>query len=156
MASTLTVLDGNTFFVSDAAGDVELGDDANGFFHADMRQLSTWRLLLNGRPVHVLTSRTVDYYSASFFATLASVGVGENPPISIRRDRFVARGVHEDLTVQNHSDRPLTETSTGWSTVTAPSAIPSRTCRQPSNNGWRRRQLSKPTTTSCAIPTSRA
>ena len=106
MAGTLTVLDGNTFFVSDAAGDVEPGQDANGFFHADMRQLSTWRLLLNGHPVHVLTSRTVDYYSASVFATLASVSVGENPPISIRRDRFVARGVHEDLTVQNHSDRP--------------------------------------------------
>ena len=106
MPGNLTVLDGNTFFVSDAAGDVELGQDANGFFHADMRQLSTWRLLLNGHPVHVLTSRTVDYYSASVFATLASVSVGENPPISIRRDRFVARGVHEDLTVQNHSDRP--------------------------------------------------
>jgi glycogen debranching enzyme len=104
--ANLTVLDGNTFFVSDAAGDIEPGEDANGFFHADMRQLSTWRLLLNGHPVHVLTSRTVDYYSASVFATLASVSVGENPPISIRRDRFVARGVHEDLTVHNHSDRP--------------------------------------------------
>lgn len=110
MAGNLTVLDGNTFFVSDAAGDVEPGEDANGFFHADMRQLSTWRLLLNGHPVHVLTSRTVDYYSASIFATLASVSVGENPPISIRRDRFVARGVHEDVTVQNHSDRPQTVT----------------------------------------------
>jgi len=72
-----------------------------------MRQLSTWRLLVNGHPVHVLTSRTVDYYSASVFATLASVSVGENPPISIRRDRFVARGVHEDVIVQNHSDRAL-------------------------------------------------
>src|SRR5207253_4308374 len=40
--------------------------------------------------------------------TLASVSVGENPPISIRRDRFIAGGVHEDLTVQNHSDHPLT------------------------------------------------
>jgi len=110
MAGNLTVLDGNTFFVSDAAGDVEPGNDANGFFHADMRQLSTWRLLVNGQPVHVLTSRTVDYYSASVFATLASVSVGENPSISIRRDRFVARGVHEDLTIQNHSDRPQTVT----------------------------------------------
>jgi glycogen debranching enzyme len=110
MAGTLTVLDGNTFFVSDSAGDVEPGKDANGFFHADMRQLSTWRLLLNGHPVHVLTSRTVDYYSASIFATLASVSVGENPPISVRRDRFVARGVHEDLVLQNHSDRPQTVT----------------------------------------------
>jgi len=110
MAGNLTVLDGNTFFVSDAAGDVEPGQDANGFFHADMRQLSTWRLLVNGQPLHVLTSRTVDYYSASVFATLASVSVGENPPISIRRDRFVARGVHEDLIVQNHSDQPQTVT----------------------------------------------
>jgi len=110
MAGNLTVLDGNTFFVSDAAGDVEPGQGANGFFHADMRQLSTWRLLVNGQPLHVLTSRTVDYYSASVFATLASVSVGENPPISIRRDRFVARGVHEDLIVQNHSDQPQTVT----------------------------------------------
>ena len=108
MADTLTVLDGNTFFVSDAAGDVEPGADANGFFHADMRHLSTWRLLVNERPMHVLTSRTVDYYSASVFGTLATVSVGENPPVSIRRDRFVARGVHEDLAIENHSDREQT------------------------------------------------
>src|SRR5260370_8509442 len=110
MAGNLTVLDGNTFFVSDAAGEVEPSEDANGFFHADMRQLSTWRLLLNGHPVHVLTSRTVDYYSASIFATLAGVSVGENPPISIRRDRFVARGGHKNLIVYNHSDptQPVT------------------------------------------------
>ena len=108
MAEELTVLDGNTFFVSDRAGDVEAGEMANGFFHADMRHLSDWRLLVDGQPVHVLTSRTVDYYSASVFGTLASVSVGENPPISIRRDRFIAGGVHEDLTVQNHSDRPQT------------------------------------------------
>ena len=105
MADDLTVLDGNTFFVSDRAGDVEPGEMPNGFFHADMRHLSRWRLLVNGQPIHVLTSRTVDYYSAAIFATLASVNVGENPPISIRRDRFIARGVHEDLTIQNHSDR---------------------------------------------------
>src|SRR5438093_1492740 len=108
MAEELTVLDGNTFFVSDRAGDVEAGETANGFFHADMRHLSNWQLLVDGRPVHVLTSRTVDYYSASVFGTLASVSVGENPPISIRRDRFIASGVHEDITVQNHSGRPQT------------------------------------------------
>jgi hypothetical protein len=34
MAGDLTVLDGNTFFVSDAAGDVEPGELPNGFFHA--------------------------------------------------------------------------------------------------------------------------
>jgi len=106
MAGDLTVLDGNTFFVSDSAGDVEPGPDPNGFFHADMRHLSSWRLLINGQPLYVLTSRAVDYYSAAIFGTLATAGVGENPPISIRRDRFVAVGVHEDLTIQNHSDQP--------------------------------------------------
>src|SRR5260370_10719658 len=110
MGGTLTVLDGNTFFVSDAAGDVEAGPDPNGFFHADMRHLSTWRLLINGQPLYVLTSRTVDYYSAAIFATLATASVGENPPISVRRDRFVAVGVHEDLTSQNHSDQPQSVT----------------------------------------------
>ena len=106
MADELTVLDGNTFFVSDRAGDVEAGETPNGFFHADMRHLSTWRLLINGRPLYVLTSRTVDYYSAAIFGTLATASVGENPPISVRRDRFVAVGLHEDLTIQNHSDQP--------------------------------------------------
>jgi glycogen debranching enzyme len=105
MESELTVLDGNTFFVSEPSGDVEPGEEANGFFQADMRHLSTWRLFVNGQPVHVLTSRTVDYYSASIFATLSSVSVGENPPVSIRRDRFIADGVHEDLTIENHSDQ---------------------------------------------------
>jgi glycogen debranching enzyme len=108
MAGDLTVLDGNTFFISDAAGDVAPGELPNGFFHADMRHLSKWRLLVNGQPTHVLTSRTVDYYSAAIFATLASVSVGENPPVSVRRDRFIARGVHEDLLVQNHSDQSQT------------------------------------------------
>jgi glycogen debranching enzyme len=108
MAGDLTVLDGNTFFVSDPAGDVEAGERPNGFFHADMRHLARWRLLINGQPVHVLTSRTVDYYSAAVFATLADVSVGENPPICVRRDRFIARGVHEDVTIQNNSDSPQT------------------------------------------------
>ena len=84
MAGDLTVLDGNTFFVSDPAGDVEPGPDPNGFFHADMRHLSSWRLLINGQSLYVLTSRAVDYYSAAIFATLATAGVGENPPVSVR------------------------------------------------------------------------
>ena len=105
MTAELTVLDGNTFFVSNPAGDVEPGEMPNGFFQADMRHLSTWRLLAEGKPVHVLTSRTVDYYSAAIFGTLSTVAVGKNPIISIRRDRFIAEGVHEDLTVENHSDQ---------------------------------------------------
>jgi glycogen debranching enzyme len=108
MAADLIVLDGSTFFVSRASGDLEPGDTADGFFREDMRHLSTWQLLVEGAPIRVLTSRTVDYYSATIFGTLGSARVGENPPVSIRRDRFIAGGVYEDLTFENHSERERT------------------------------------------------
>ncbi|MEO6796843.1 MAG: glycogen debranching N-terminal domain-containing protein [Candidatus Dormibacter sp.] len=104
VAGTLVVLDGSTFFVSDPTGNVEPGHGATGFFFKDMRHLSTWRLLVNGRPMQLLTVRTPDYYSARIFGTLGTARVGLNPTISIRRDRFVSDGVHEDIVVENNCD----------------------------------------------------
>ncbi len=103
-AEKLVVLDGSTFFVSDASGNVEPGQGATGFFFKDTRHLATWRLLLNGRPMRLLTSRTPDYYSARIFGTLGTARVGLNPTISVRRDRFVSDGVHEDLVLDNNCD----------------------------------------------------
>jgi glycogen debranching enzyme len=99
----LVVLDGSTFFVSGPSGDVA-GTEAEGFFHADMRHLWAWNLLVEGAPVRVLTSRSLRYYSASIFGTLASARVGENPTVSIQRDRIVADGVHEDIILENNSE----------------------------------------------------
>lgn len=99
----LTVLDGSTFFVSDRAGDVERAGGMTGFFFQDTRHVSTWRLLADGRPISVLTSRPIRYYSARIYGTLASVGVGKNPGLTIRRDRVIADGVHEDVIVDNNS-----------------------------------------------------
>src|SRR6266511_1194007 len=100
---TLVVLDGSTFFASGPSGDVE-GAEAEGFFCADMRHLSRWGLLVDGAPMRVLTSRNLQYYSAAIFGTLASARVGENPAVSIQRERIVADGVHEDIVVGNHSE----------------------------------------------------
>jgi len=105
-ADELVVLDGSTFFVSDRRGDV-CGTAADGFFFADVRHLSRWELTVDGEPVRVLTARTIDYYSARVYATLATARVGENSPVSVRRDRIAAGGVHEDIVVENHSDKPL-------------------------------------------------
>ncbi|MDQ3122066.1 MAG: amylo-alpha-1,6-glucosidase [Actinomycetota bacterium] len=100
----LTVLDGSTFFISDPSGDVE-AVNADGFFHADMRHLSTWRLLVDGESPRTLSSEIVDYYSARVVA-----GVWEedatDATISVTRERFVAGGVHEDLIVENLTERP--------------------------------------------------
>jgi glycogen debranching enzyme len=103
----LVVLDGSSFFVSDDRGDVEPDAEADGYFLGDTRHLSAWRLRVNGRPSRLLTSRVVDYYSARVFGTLGTAHVGHQPPVSIERDRFVSGGVHEDITVRNHSSRPV-------------------------------------------------
>jgi glycogen debranching enzyme len=97
----LVVLEGSTFFVSHRDGDCPPSQET-GFFSQDVRHLSTWRLLVEGQPIRLLTSRNDTYYSARVFGTLVSAGVGRNPPVSIRRDRVVAGGLHEDLVVENN------------------------------------------------------
>ncbi len=102
MNDDVIILDGCTFMYSDGCGDVD-ASDAEGLFYEDVRHLSRWLVRLDGEPMEPLTSRRVDYYSARI------VGTGEDgdaPPISIRRDRFVTEGVHEDLVLQNLRDDP--------------------------------------------------
>jgi glycogen debranching enzyme len=96
----LTILDGSTFFYSEASGDVD-AKHHEGFFHEDVRHLSLWQLLVDGEPIDLLTGTTVDYFSARI--------VGRAPdgkPVTVRRDRFVTDGFHEDLVVENDSDEP--------------------------------------------------
>jgi glycogen debranching enzyme len=105
----LVVLDGSTFFVSQRDGDCPPSQET-GFFHQDVRHLSAWRLLVDGQPIRLLTSRNDAYYSARVFGTLASAAVGRNPPVSVRRHRVVAGGLHEDLVVDNHGPEPCSLT----------------------------------------------
>jgi hypothetical protein len=108
--ANLTVLDGSSFFVSDAAGDVDpttaLGPDVMGLFHSDVRHLAGWELLINGQRMRVLTSRPNDYYSARVFGALAAGQ--QEPAIAVRRERIVADGVHEDVWLTNNSSEPVT------------------------------------------------
>jgi glycogen debranching enzyme len=103
----LVALDGSTFFVSDLQGDVDASGDARGFFFRDMRHLSIWRLHVNGSALHLLTGRAVDYFALRILATLAGARVGLNPAATIRRDRFVSDGVHEDLAISNNSEQEM-------------------------------------------------
>jgi glycogen debranching enzyme len=92
VAGDLIILDGCTFMYSGESGDV--GDhNPAGFFYEDVRHLSNWRLLVNGKPVDTLSSRRVDYYSARI--------VGGDESLAVRRDRFVSEGMHEDVVVEN-------------------------------------------------------
>jgi glycogen debranching enzyme len=100
----LIILDGCTFFYSDENGDVD-AQQAEGFFYQDVRHLSYWHVLVNGKHVQPLTSRRIDYYSARIVGTPPGDGEGASQ-VSLRRDRFVSEGVHEDVVLENLSDDP--------------------------------------------------
>ena len=99
----LIILDGCTFFYSDEKGDAD-AQDADGFFYHDVRHLSRWDVRLDGKVIEPLTSRRVDYYSARVVGTPPHDG--DAAPVSIRRDRFVTEGAHEDVVLQNLTDDP--------------------------------------------------
>jgi glycogen debranching enzyme len=94
----LLLLDGCTFFLSQENGDVE-SHAPEGFFFADVRHLSQWRLLIDGAPLKTLMSRAVDYFSGRVVAAPE----GKDPPLTVERNRFVTDGAHEDIVVTNHS-----------------------------------------------------
>jgi glycogen debranching enzyme len=103
MADELIVLDGSTFFVSETSGDVDARPESarvQGLFHSDVRHLAHWSLLVDGQPIQVLTTRNSDYYSARVVGMPTNHGAA----VTIRRERIVADGMHEDIWVQNDSD----------------------------------------------------
>src|SRR5439155_8028642 len=74
--------------------------DHEGFFYEDVRHLSHWQLLVDGCTIDPLTSRRVDYYSTRIVGKPGGSS-GDKPPVSVRRDRFVSEGVHEDVVLEN-------------------------------------------------------
>jgi glycogen debranching enzyme len=100
----LIILDGCTFFYSGEQGDAE-ADDADGLFYQDVRHLSRWVLRVDGSRLDPLTSRRVDYYSARIVAKPKDAD-DDAPPISVKRDRFVTEGAHEDIALENLTDEP--------------------------------------------------
>ena len=59
----LTILEGDTFCLSDAVGDIT--DNTHGLFANDTRMLSRLRLLVDGASPLLLTSRAVEYFTAA-------------------------------------------------------------------------------------------
>jgi glycogen debranching enzyme len=102
--SDLIVIDGSTFWSADANGDVEARRH-EGFFYEDVRHLSSWQVRLDSQKLVPLTSRTIDCFSARIVCGKADAG-DDAIPISVRRDRFVTEGAHEDIVLENLRDEP--------------------------------------------------
>jgi glycogen debranching enzyme len=102
--SDLIVLDGSTFWSTDANGDVQARRH-EGFFYEDVRHLSDWQVRLDDQKLEPLTSRTIDHFSARIVCKGADAGE-DAIPVSVRRDRFVTEGAHEDIVLENLRDEP--------------------------------------------------
>ena len=64
---TVKILDGNTFVVSDARGDIEASPiDPTGLFSFDTRFLSRWVLTVNGERLSALSTDEMGYFETQF------------------------------------------------------------------------------------------
>jgi glycogen debranching enzyme len=83
-----------------------------GYFVADTRLVSGYRLKLGGSQLHCSDSAALHHRSARFeFTNPAIVGAdGDGVPehcLHLRLDRSIGRGIHEDYCLTNHSRRRL-------------------------------------------------
>src|SRR3954470_10596357 len=99
----VSILDGNTFVVSDRRGDIEATPtDTQGLFLNDTRFLSRWVLTINGIRPTLLSVDDQSYDRVQFFEALATGTVYVDSHLSVIRQRAMDRGFHEDLTLINH------------------------------------------------------
>jgi glycogen debranching enzyme len=107
-SDTVAILEGDTFVVSDRRGDIDTSPtEPHGLFHQDTRYLSRWRLTIGGHAPRILSTDDVNYFSAQFFLVPPDGSVYEDSAFSVVRKRSVGDGFHEDVTVMNHTTKPL-------------------------------------------------
>jgi glycogen debranching enzyme len=106
---TISILEGNVFAVSDRQGDMEASPtDTVGLFAADTRFLSRWVLTIDGKRLNALSTDDLDYRSAQFFLVPGTGTVYVDAPMSVVRRRHVGDGFQEDVSVLNHTGKPVT------------------------------------------------
>ncbi|MET7748237.1 glycogen debranching N-terminal domain-containing protein [Micromonospora sp. NPDC005367] len=104
MIDLVSILDGNTFLVSDQRGDVEPSFDfPTGLFSFDTRFLSTWLLTLDGERLHPLSIDDARSYRTRFFLAPGEPTHYLDAKVSVIRSRAIGGSFSEELTVLNHS-----------------------------------------------------
>ena len=85
--------------------------EQEGFFARDTRFISGYDFFLNGSRPMLLNSSAVEFFSSRFEYTNPELidedGVIPRETVSLRLDRTVSGGVHEDYDLINYSRRPI-------------------------------------------------
>ncbi len=106
--TTISILEGNNFVVSDLRGDIDASPtEALGLFAWDTRFLSRWLLTVDGLRPNVLSTDDLDYFSVQFFLVPGTGTIYVDADQSIMRKRAIGNGFHEDLTILNHQDKAV-------------------------------------------------
>ncbi len=106
--TTISVLEGNNFVVSDLRGDIDASpSEPLGLFAWDTRFLSRWLLTVDGQRPNVLSTDDLDYFYVQFFLVPGTGTIYVDSDLSIMRKRAVGNGFHEDVTILNHKDKPV-------------------------------------------------
>jgi glycogen debranching enzyme len=105
----ISVLDGNTFVVSDRRGDMrpESRMPPLGFFSEDTRFVSRWELTVSGGPTETLSTSQRHYFVAQFFLVPTTEAFHAAPPLSVLRQRIVKDVWLEELLLTNHLEEPM-------------------------------------------------
>ncbi|MEH0820315.1 MULTISPECIES: amylo-alpha-1,6-glucosidase [unclassified Micromonospora] len=108
MRQLVSILDGNTFVVSDRRGDIEPSFDfPTGVFSFDTRFISTWLLTLDGERLHALSVDDSRSYRTRYFLVPGEPTHYLDAKVSVIRDRAIHDGLGEKLTVLNHSGKEM-------------------------------------------------
>jgi glycogen debranching enzyme len=105
---TVSILDGNTFVVSDRRGDLDATPvDNHGLFLNDTRFLSRWILTIDGHRPTLLSVDDQAYFRVQFFLALATGTVYVDSHLSVVRRRAIGDGFSEEIEIVNHDKRPV-------------------------------------------------
>ena len=125
----LQVLEGSTFMLSDHRGDVMGGSIAGTVPRGHAAPLAV-RAARSGdsRPA-VLTSNSVDHFSAAFFMTNNELPGIPPHTISVQRYRYIGNGLTEVIVLTNHRGEPVIAPGPAERAApTSPTCSRSRTC----------------------------
>jgi glycogen debranching enzyme len=92
-AATVTLVEGASFVICDAGGDIV--DGVQGLFVADTRVCSRLELMVEGQPVEPLTAATCSPFQASFAGRTSDLG------LLVLRDLRVSQGMRVDIRLRN-------------------------------------------------------
>jgi glycogen debranching enzyme-like protein len=99
-SGAVTLVEGSTFCLSDAAGDVTPGA-AHGLFHADARILSRWELRLDGHTAQPLSLQHPEAFTARFVLRRPPPAGQSDSTLLLVRDRHLGNGMRETISFDN-------------------------------------------------------